>query len=151
MVIEPVRTSVAERVARVVVVIVAVFLLAASVFAVVVLASLLVPGTALDGLWAMKPGSRTTFTGMGAGGGALLVGLAVVLVPTAVGLLRRRRWARWVAIVLLAANVVPDLVRAFGEPAIFVPIVPVAAILVYLALPVVGRTFRNRPADLAQN
>jgi membrane-anchored protein YejM (alkaline phosphatase superfamily) len=68
-----------------------------------------------------------------------------------VGLLRRRRWARWVAIVLLAANVVPDLVRAFGEPAIFVPIVPVAAILVYLALPVVGRTFRNRPADLAQN
>jgi hypothetical protein len=135
----------AERVARIVVIVVGVFLLVGAAFALTVLLSLLAPGTPLDGLWAMKAGSRQQFVGMGAGGLALLLALAAVLVPTGIGMLRRWRWARWVAVVLLAANVVPDAVQGFaGKPAIFVPIVPVAAILVYLALPVVGRTFRPR-------
>jgi hypothetical protein len=139
-------TTPAVRVARIVVVVVGIFLLVAAIFALTVLATLLIPGTPLDGLWAMKAGSREQFVAMGAAGFALLIGLAVVLVPTGIGLLRRWRWARWVAILLLAANVVPDLVMGFeGNPAIFVPIVPVAAILVYLALPVVGRTFAPRP------
>jgi hypothetical protein len=141
-----------ERVARIVVVVVGVFLLVAAAFALTVLVTLLAPGTLLDDLWAMKAGSREQFVGMGAGGIALLLALAVVLVPTGIGLLRRWRWTRWVAVALLAANVVPDLVQGFaGKPEIFVPIVPVAAILVYLVLPVVGRTFRPRPAIANQS
>jgi hypothetical protein len=142
-------TPLAERIARIVVLIAGVFLLVAAAFALTVLVTLLVPGTPLDGLWAMKAGSRDQFVGMGAGGIALLIGLDIVLIPTGIGLLRRWRWARWVAILLLAANVVPDVVMGFdGKPSIFVPIVPVTAVLVYLTLPVVGRTFGlRRPAE----
>ena len=134
----------AERVARIVVVIVGIFLIAAAVFSGVMLLSLLAPGTPLDALWAMKAGSRSQFLALGFGGPALLGGLVIVLAPTGVGMLRRWRWARWVAILVLAVNVIPDLIRGVaGETDLLLPIVPVAVVMVYLALPVVGRTFRH--------
>lgn len=137
-----------ERVARVVVLVVAVFFVVAAGFALVIATTLLLPGTVLDGVWAMKSGSRAGFVAFGGWGIVLMVLLAIVLAVTAIGLFRRRPWARWVGFALLAINVIPDAVQGFaGDVAIFVPIVPVAAIAVYLALPVVGRTFRGRAVE----
>jgi uncharacterized membrane protein (DUF2068 family) len=134
-----------ERVARVVVLFVAVFCVAASAFSVIVVITLLWPRSALSGIWAAKPGALDQFLALGALAVIGMLLLAAVAAIIAVGLFQRRRWARWLAVVLLAANVVPDVVRAIlVDPTIFIPIVPVAVVVVYLALPVVGRTFRPR-------
>jgi hypothetical protein len=137
-------TSPAVRIARAVVVVVAALFFVGAAFALTVGFTLLVPGTAVDRIWAMKAGSRAPFEAIGAWGIVLMALLAGVLVVASVGLLRRWRWARWFAVLLLAVNVVPDIVRGFTvEPAVLIPIIPVAAVMVYLALPVVGRSFRR--------
>jgi hypothetical protein len=133
----------AERVARAIVLVVAVFCLFASAFSLLVVITLVWPHSAVSVIWEAKPGAYSQFLALGALAVVLMILLAVVAAIIGVGLFRRRRWARWLAIVLLAGNVVPDVVRAITvDPTIFIPIVPVAAVVVYLALPVVGRTFR---------
>jgi hypothetical protein len=138
----PRRPSAAERVARVVVLVVAVFCVCASAFSLFVAGTLLWPNPTLNGIWAAKPEAREQFVSLGAVGILLLAALAGVALVIGIGLFRRWRWARWAAVVLLLGNVIPDVVRAITvDPTIFIPIVPVAAVVVYLALPVVGRTF----------
>lgn len=133
------------RFARVVVVIVAVFFFVTTVLAAVVTVAVAVPGTALDGVWALKEQSKAGFYELGAWGAALMGVLTVVLAATAIGLVRRKPWARWVSIALLAINVVPEAIRGFaGAPDQFFVVVPIAALAVYLAFPPVGRTFRAR-------
>jgi hypothetical protein len=141
-----------EQIARVVLMIVAVFLTIAATFALFIACVLLFPGTPLDTVWAMKAGSRDSFASIGALGVVLMLVLAAVLIVAAIGLFRRRSWARWLAFALLVINVVPDAVQGFaGEFSIFVPISIVAAVAVYLALPVVGRACRRREGGAVRN
>ena len=143
------RPPLSLRFARGFVTFVGVGLLVIAALTLVIIASLTVPGTALDGMWAAKPESRDLFDQLGGFGILLLAVLGALAVVTGVGLLQRRRWARWVTVVLLGVNVVPDLVQGFaGRPEILVAAVPVALIVVYLALPPVGRTLRPRRARM---
>ena len=145
------RSSLSVRIARVVVAAVGVLFLAITALVLVIVSSLVVPGTALDGLWSLKPGSRDVFDTLGLAGILLLLVVGAVAIATGIGLLRRRRWARWVAVVGLGVNALPDLVQGFlGRPEIFIAAVPVALVAVYLALPVVGRAMQPR-ADRRQN
>jgi hypothetical protein len=139
-----------ERISRVLLVVIAVFFAAATVFALLIAATLIAPGTALDGVWAMKPSARAGFVSLGVLAILLMLLLAAVLAFTSVALFRRRPWARWVAFALLVVNVVPDVIQGFlGQPAIFVPISIVAVIAVWLALPVTGRVCRkNKTSSL---
>jgi hypothetical protein len=138
-------SPIGERVARIVVLVVAVFCLCASVFSLIVVVTLLWPRSALSVIWRAKPGALEQFLALGPLAVILMLLLAAAAAIIGIGLFRRRRWARWLAVILLAGNVVPDVGRAIlVDPTIFIPIVPVAAVVVYLALPVVGRTFRAR-------
>jgi hypothetical protein len=139
------------RVARVIITAVGVLFVAITALVLVIATSLAVPGTALDRMWLLKPGSRDVFDTLGLWGILLLLVVGGVALATGIGLLRRRRWARWVAAVGLALNAVPDLVQGFlGRPEILIAAVPVALIAVYLALPVVGRALQPR-ADGREN
>jgi hypothetical protein len=140
-----IRSSASERVARVVLLVVAVFFAIAAAFALLIATILLFPGSALDGVWAMKAGSRAGFVALGGWGIVLMIVLAIVLIVTVVGIVQRRPWSRWVAFALLVINVVPDAVQGFaGNVAIFLPISIAAVFAVYLALPVTGRACRPR-------
>jgi hypothetical protein len=125
-----IRSSASERVARVVLLVVAVFFAIAAAFALLIATILLFPGSALDGVWAMKAGSRAGFVALGGWGIVLMIVLAIVLIVTVVG---------------IVINVVPDAVQGFaGNVAIFLPISIAAVFAVYLALPVTGRACRPR-------
>ena len=147
----PATRPAGERVARVILLVVAVFLVVAAAFALVIATTLLVPGTVLDGVWAMKPSSRIGFVAIGGWGILLMVLLAAVLLVAAIGVFRRRPWARWVAFALLAVNVIPDAVQSLAQPVILIPIAVVAAVAVYLALPVTGRACRRGSVHDAQS
>jgi uncharacterized membrane protein (DUF2068 family) len=61
-----------------------------------------------------------------------MAALSLTMVVTAVGLLARRRWAWWVAVVGLAVNATGDIATAFatGDPRTLIG-VPVAAVIVW--------------------
>lgn len=135
----PNRTP-AERASLAMLYFVATFFAVAAAFALLIAFTLFVPGTGLDGVWAMKPGSREGFAAIGILAPLLMLLLAAVLIFTSVALFRRRRWARWLAFALLVINVIPDAIQGIlGQPTIFIPISIVAAVAVWLALPVTGR------------
>jgi uncharacterized membrane protein (DUF2068 family) len=120
-------------------------LLGIFVLTMVIITSLVVPGTVLDGMWASKPDARALFDNLGGFGILLLAVLGVLGIVTGIGMLQRRRWARWVTVALLGANVVPDLIQGFTVDALtLIAAVPVGAVVVYLALPIVGRALRPR-------
>jgi hypothetical protein len=139
------RSSLSLRITRGFVLFVGIGLLAIAVLTIVIITSLVVQGTALDSMWNAKPEARALFDNLGLWGILLLVFLGALALITGISLLQRRRWARWVTVALLGVNVVPDLVQGFaGQPEILLAAVPVALVVVYLALPIVGRVLRPR-------
>lgn len=71
--------------------------------------SLVHSGTDLDRIWRLNPRAYAAFARMGPVSGALLWILCVAAGSTAAGLLRRRRWAWWLALAIFAANGLGDL------------------------------------------
>jgi hypothetical protein len=140
------------RIARVVVIVIGILMFFIAPLVVLIILSLALPGSALDGMWASKPGSLAFFQSLGIGGILFLAALGAIAIVTGIGLLTRRRWARWVTVVLLGLNALPDLVQAIlGKPEVFLAAVPVALLVVYLALPVVGRAFDDPRSDAQDN
>ena len=90
--------------------VVAAFLLLATSIATLVAVSLLVPGTPLDRIWYLNQPAYVVFKTLGRVSGLLLLILGVCTAAAAFGLLRGRRWARWLAIGLFGANGIGDLV-----------------------------------------
>jgi len=96
--------------------VVAGFLAVATVIAVVVAASLLFPGTLLDRMWALNRPAQVAFEGLGRLGGVLMVFVGLATSTAAWGLLRGRRWAWGMALVVFALNGMGDLVSvALGK------------------------------------
>jgi len=92
--------------------VVAGFLFFAALIAVTTGASLLVPGTILDRLWELNRTAFDAFTtrGLTQVFGALLISLGVACCMAAAGLLRRKKWAWWFAVVLFSINGAGDAV-----------------------------------------
>ena len=82
----------------------------------VTVAALLFPHSALDPVWRFNPEARVGFQQMGAP-------LAVILMATvgtgcalaAIGLARGREWGRRLAMVILAVNLIGDIVNAVAR------------------------------------
>ena len=90
--------------------IVAAFLFAATAIAAVVGASLLFPNTLLDRLWQLNKPGAAAFRALGRISGILLLLLGAGTCAAAVGLLQRKKWAWWFALVLFAISGSGDVV-----------------------------------------
>jgi hypothetical protein len=71
--------------------------------------SLALPGTVLDRIWTLNPRAYAAFARMGSVSGVLLLALCPVAAATAAGLLRRRRWAWWLALATFGVNGLGDM------------------------------------------
>ncbi|MBX2982539.1 MAG: hypothetical protein KF843_07705 [Flavobacteriales bacterium] len=87
--------------------------LSTSVLAATVI-TLFFPGTAVDGIWAVKPEEyiRLLQHRMMAGAGFLV--LVIMMAIAAAGWWRSRRWAWWLVQGILVVNILGDVVRAAG-------------------------------------
>lgn len=87
--------------------------LSTSVLAATVI-TLFFPGTAADGIWAVKPEEyvRLLQHRMLAGAGFLVLGIMMAI--AAAGWWRSRRWAWWLVQGILVVNILGDVVRAAG-------------------------------------
>jgi hypothetical protein len=92
---------------------VAAFLFAASAVAVLVAASLLFPKLPFQWLWQFNPPAETVFRTLGRTAGFALLLLAGGTLAVGAGLLRRKRWAWWFAVILFLVNGCGDLVGGF--------------------------------------
>jgi len=72
--------------------------------------ALAVPGPIWAPMWSLNPQAYDAFHRLGRTAELLLFSLACLCALTGVGLLLRRRWAWWLALLGLAANGVGDLV-----------------------------------------
>jgi hypothetical protein len=84
--------------------VVAGFLFAATANAVVVSVSLLFPNPLLDRLWELNKPGAAAFRSMGKISGVLLLALGIATAAAGRGLLRRRKWAWWLAVALFTIN-----------------------------------------------
>lgn len=93
---------------------VGVFLALSTAMLVATVITLLFPGTAVDGIWAVKPEeyARLLQHRWLAGTGFLMLGIVMAL--AAAGWWRSRRWAWWLVQGILAANMLGDVGRAAG-------------------------------------
>jgi hypothetical protein len=82
----------------------------ATVLALLIGSSLLISGTLPDRVWNLNPRAHIVFSLHPKAFGSLLLIVALVAAITAVGLLRRRRWAWLLALATFAVNGLGDLV-----------------------------------------
>ncbi|HUJ82968.1 MAG TPA: hypothetical protein VLW83_13860 [Candidatus Acidoferrales bacterium] len=75
--------------------------------------TLLFPGTPLDRAWKLNPRAYRELSPLGATVGVPFLLLAVCMLFTGVGWLRRRPWAWWLAAVGLAIQVCANVVNLF--------------------------------------
>ena len=93
--------------------IVAAFLAAAAMIALVTGITLLIPRTPLDQIWQLNPAAHQAFAAAGRASGSGLLALACAVALAAKGLLNGRRWAWQLTILLFALNGMGDLVSLF--------------------------------------
>ena len=86
-------------------------LLLATVIAVTVGTSLLIPGTILDRVWELNRPAYSAFVLLGRLSGLLLLLLSFCTAYAGIGLLKGDRKARWLAITLFAGNGLGDVVN----------------------------------------
>jgi hypothetical protein len=105
-------------------------------------ASLARPGSALEPMWRLNPEAREALGQLGPWAVPLLVSVAATCAGSAVGLRRERRWGHRLAVGVLAANLVGDLLNALvrGDRRTLVGLPIGGAMLAYL----LSRSIRGR-------
>jgi hypothetical protein len=73
--------------------------------------ALLVPGTAFDAIWSLKPERQPELMAWRTLAGPGFLALSVPMLAAGVGCFLRRPWARWLAMAIFAANGVGDAVQ----------------------------------------
>jgi hypothetical protein len=73
---------------------------------------LLFPGGMLEPVWRLNPRAREGFTGMGSWAVLLMIVVSGACATASVGLWRCTRWGLWVALMILAVNLIGDATNA---------------------------------------
>lgn len=73
---------------------------------------LLFPGTPLDPLWTVNPEAHSSFQGLGGMSVLIMSIVGVACASAAVGLTWGAIWGRWLALMILAINLVGDIANA---------------------------------------
>jgi len=74
---------------------------------------LLFPGSALDSLWRLNPDARLAFESLGYWSVVLMLTVGTACFFAAIGLWRARPWGTWLAVIVLAINMLGDLTNVF--------------------------------------
>src|SRR6266550_1920084 len=90
---------------------ISVILLVSTAIALITGVSLAFPGTFLDRIWALNRGAYIEFVTLGRPAGISLMILGLICAIAAAGLLKRRKWAWWLAVGLFVVNVAGDAAR----------------------------------------
>jgi hypothetical protein len=109
-------------------------------------------GTFLDRLWAINLEAYQQLSAYGRIIGIPFLALAAALAIAGAGWIKRRQWGWTLAVILIAMQVLGDLVNAFMGHAVkgAVGVVIAGALLVYLLRPAVRAAFRSGPAPANQ-
>jgi hypothetical protein len=94
-------------------VVIATFLFAATIIALITGESLLFPNALLDYMWKFNPQGAALFHSIGRTSGVFLLALGVVIFFAAIGLLRGRVWAWLFGVLLFSTDVCGNLVSYF--------------------------------------
>ncbi len=132
--------------------IVAAFLFLATAIAIVVGISILFPNKLLDPLWELNKQGAALFRRIGPLSGLFLLVLSGGTFSAAIGLLRRRKWAWWFAVVLFVVDGCGDVISFFATRELLRSATGVAitsAFLYAITRPAVRRYFYS-PPELAQ-
>jgi hypothetical protein len=77
--------------------------------------SLLLPGSFLDKMWELKKADYATMHTYAIPIGLVLLVLGAAMTATFFGLIGRKRWALWSAIVIIGANGISDAASAIAQ------------------------------------
>ncbi len=123
----------------------AVFLVFGAVMATLAGITLLFPGSFLDPIWRLNPEAGEQLHQLGRGIGVAFLGLGAAMVAAAIGWIKRRFWGWALAVIIIASQVLGDLVNAargeFLKGAVGVVIA--GALLVYLIRPATRGAFEK--------
>ncbi|MGB9245066.1 MAG: hypothetical protein WCC03_17075 [Candidatus Acidiferrales bacterium] len=123
----------------------AVFLVFGATMATLAGITLFSPGSFLDPIWRLNPEAGVQLRQLGRGIGVAFLGLGAAMVAAAIGWIRRRFWGWALAVIIIASQVLGDLVNAlrgeFWKGAVGVVIA--GALFAYLLRPNVRRAFRG--------
>jgi hypothetical protein len=113
-----------------------IFFIAGAAISLTASVSLLYPNSFLDSIWRLNPRAHQNLSSLGLWSVVLLTTVSGFCAAAGIGLWRQRRWGYWVAVVLIAINLIGDITNVvFGtEPRAMVGVPIAAALLWYLLL-----------------
>jgi hypothetical protein len=123
----------------------AVFLVFGATMATLAGITLLFPGSFLDPIWRLNPEAGEQLGQLGRGIGVAFLGLGAAMVAAAIGWIKRRFWGWALAVIIIASQVLGDLVNALRGEFLkgAVGVVIAAALLAYLIRPVTRGAFEK--------
>jgi hypothetical protein len=123
----------------------AVFLVFGATMATLAGITLLFPGSFLDPIWRLNPEAGEQLRQLGRGIGIAFLGLGAAMVAAAIGWIKRRFWGWALAVIIIASQVLGDLVNALRGEFLkgAVGVVIAAALLAYLIRPVTRGAFEK--------
>ena len=126
-----------------------IFFLAGAAISLTASLSLLRPNNFLESMWLLNPRAQENLSSLGLWAVLLLATVSVFCAAAAIGLWRGSRWGHWLAIGLIAMNLIGDVTNVLlgTEPRAIVGIPIAAAILLYLLSKRVRSSFK-RTSDL---
>ena len=126
-----------------------IFFLTGAVISLTASVSLLLPGSFLkEAMWQINPRAHENLTSLGPWAVILMLTVSMVCAAAALGLWWTSRWGYWLAVGLIATNLIADVLNVlFGnEPRAIVGVPVAAAILAYLMRRKV-RNFFSEPVN----
>jgi hypothetical protein len=123
----------------------AVFLVFGATMATLAGITLLFPGSFLDPIWRLNPEAGEQLRQLGRGISIAFLGLGAAMVAAAIGWIKRRFWGWALAVIIIASQVLGDLVNALRGEFLkgAVGVVIAAALLAYLIRPVTRGAFEK--------
>ena len=126
-----------------------IFFMAGAAISLTASLSLLRPSSFLESMWRLNPRAHQNLSTLGLWAVLLMATVSVFCAAAAIGLWRGSTWGHWLAIGLIATNLIGDITNVWlgTEPRAIVGIPIAGAILLYLLSKKVRSSFR-RTSDL---
>jgi hypothetical protein len=106
---------------------------------------LTLPGSPLDSLWRLNPNAHAAFQSLGKVSILLMLIVGSACTFAAIGLARNRFWGRNLALIILAVNLIGDLINTFARHDLWTLIgLPIGGAMIFYL--VQARTWKSKGA-----